>query len=74
MITEQTRDNSGVFPSPYGEEVLKVAGLVVARARTPLWQKVSVPVRGRGFESTTNTIALSLMLLDCFRPLTGKRF
>ena len=49
IVTFYNRNNrTAAFPSPYGEEVLKVDARDVLRE---LFAEVSVPLRGRGFES-----------------------
>ena len=60
------------FPSPYGEEVLKVDP-VQPFANLSRGNQVSVPLRGRGFESRV-TIRDARAAASGFRPLTGKRF
>ena len=60
------------FPSPYGEEVLKVERLKDSTRRV---SQVSVPLRGRGFESLElESLDDSISISMGFRPLTGKRF
>ncbi len=60
------------FQSPCGEKVLKGGGSASGFTRPA---DVSVPLRGKGFESIGVSRRFApKCLLECFSPLAGKRF
>ena len=57
-----------MFPSPYGDMVLKYCGKI---AVSSIVRVVSVPLRGYGFEISFTREHTSTNFEKSFRPLTG---